>query len=119
MPRHGLPMIYPDAWNEEFIGLETHLTIFQLLLLFSIDARTDSMGIFEPVWPIVSKEELPLKNAVLMDESTLLEAGQARTLERLGLIELNQQDSRWELTDKGIAAVRFWREGLQDHSADA
>jgi hypothetical protein len=118
MSGHKLPMIYPEQWNEEFARLETQLTVYQLLLLLSLDAHTDHTGIYEPVWPLLTAgaKPAPLKNAVLLDEGTLLEAAQARALERLGLTELNSGDERWELTAKGIAAARFWRGALADHS---
>jgi len=110
-----------EQWRNEFMELETTLTMHQLFLLLGIETGTEGCGVHEPIWTQITKTPLPpITLAPGLSESSLLEMAQARALERLTLIELEMVDGGacWKLTAKGKAAVAWWREVLADCALD-
>ena len=108
-----------ERWHEEFLEMETTLTVYQLLVLMKIKAGLEPMGVFEPVWPYCTEErqKMPLYKAPLLPESMLIECAQASALERLGLVVLEndeQEGACWILTRKGVEAVAWWSEDLRE-----
>ena len=123
-PRNINPYATPQELEEkrqrnEFMDLETTLSIHQLLTLLQIEVQGDAAGIYEPIWPLTAKNPPPsILAAPGLSESALLRMAQARSLERLGLVVLDLEGRYWNLTMKGRAAVGWWRECLEAYVLD-
>lgn len=104
----------PEDLIEEFMGLEIKLTIFELRILFRAAAMRVMPHIMELLgWILTKNPQELLARAPFLTESCLLEMAQQQRLHRLGLIELNE-DQTFSLTIKGEEAVKWWWGGLQD-----
>lgn len=117
-PPQEVPDEILEQWSDEFLALETTLTIYQLTLLLKIRAGLEPMGVFEPVWIYCTKGNGggKLYQAPLLEEHVLMECAQARALERLGFVQLErdpQEGPCWKLTSKGAEAVQWWGEDLR------
>lgn len=103
-----------EEWTDEFISLETELTIFELMLLLKIATLARDQDMHEPIgMTLAEQKESPLELAPFLHETTLLQLAQQKRLLRLRMIEL-EEDFTLSLTDKGVEAAKWWAVCLKD-----
>lgn len=103
-----------EEWTDEFISLETELTIFELMLLLKIATLNRDQHMLEPIgMTLAEQKDSPLEIAPFLHETTLLQMVRQKRLLRLGLIDL-EEDYTLSLTDKGLQAAQWWAGCLQD-----
>lgn len=107
-----------EEWENECMGMERELTIFELMLLFKVAAEKEELGPLEPVWPVIG-EDIPLWHAPYrLDEQQCLMLAQQQRLIRLEFMEVYQEEPEAEiifrLTEKGKVAVSWWLGSLED-----
>lgn len=106
-----------DELSDQFIALESVLTIFELLLLLRVATdRTVEMGPFEPIWNLVGAEPMtPIEAAPFLSEKTLRELALQQRLVSMGLLTLHPgEGSGIRLTPKGHEAVNWFVGTLED-----
>lgn len=113
-----------DEIGDELMELESRLTIFQLMLLVQAHEQGDGgVGLWEPTWVWVSRDDLLLYQAPsVLDARTLRELAQIKELEALALIRLEDTsgdgDWHWKLTARGEVAAAWYMSALADHQPD-
>lgn len=102
-----------DTMINEFISLESELTIFELRLLLRLATGLENeMGPHEPIWPHTG---MTLETAPFLAEYVLLEMARQQRLVRLGLITLHPgENDAMRLTPRGLEAVNWWVGALED-----
>lgn len=106
-----------DKMTDEFMALESVLTVFELLLLLRVATdATVEMGPLEPIWNLVGMEpRAPIEAAPFLAEKTLRELSLQQRLVGLGMLTLHSgEDSGIRLTPKGHEAVNWFVGTLED-----
>lgn len=106
-----------DTMTDEFVRMESVLTIFELLLLLRVAADIEvEMGPFDPIWSLVGTEpRTPIEAAPFLSEKTLRELALQQRLVSMGMLTLHPgEDSGIRLTPKGHEAVNWFVGTLED-----
>lgn len=106
-----------DKMADEFVALESVLTVFELLLLLRVATdATVEMGPFEPIWSLVGEDpRIPIESAPFLPEKVLRELALQQRLVSMGMLRLHPgEDSGIRLTPRGHEAVNWFVGTLED-----
>ena len=99
----------------------TTLSVYQALLLLQVENLANTPGSMEAVTTahdnVISIGRL--MRETMWSETDWTERAQARALERLNLVRPNRHNTRWTLTEKGAAVVRWLRDEITPKSQPA